>query len=109
MAFANIEKFRLYQDDSREWSRKQRLGKAWINFKAHFARAFKETRRSSRNLKTEDYEANVQSAQTNAALFTEIQQDHTMSLENLATATKSNRTSVVLLTKPITYITTQAT
>ena len=40
MAFANIEKCGLYQDDFREWSRKPRLDKTWINFKAPFARAF---------------------------------------------------------------------
>ena len=59
MAFANIKKCGLYQDDFREWSRKQRLNKTWSNFKAHFARSFKETHISSRTLKTEGYAANV--------------------------------------------------
>ena len=31
MAFADIKKCRLYQDDFREWSRKQRLDKTWSN------------------------------------------------------------------------------
>ena len=43
MAYANIEKCGLNQDDCREWSRKPRLEKTWSNFKAHFARSFKET------------------------------------------------------------------
>ena len=37
MAYANIEKCGLYQDDFREWSRKPRLDKTWSNFKDHFA------------------------------------------------------------------------
>ena len=41
MAFANIKKCGLYQDDCREWSRNPRLDKTWSNFKAHFERAFK--------------------------------------------------------------------
>ena len=40
------------------------------------------------------------------ALFTKMQQDHTLALANLATETQSDRTSVVLLTKTITDITT---
>ena len=43
MAYRNIEKCGLYQDDCREWSQKQSLYKTWSNFKAHFAQAFKET------------------------------------------------------------------
>ena len=73
--------------------------KTWSNFKAQLARAFKEKRRSSRTLKTKGYAANVKSAQVNEALFTEIKQDHTMVLANIATTTKANRTLVALLTK----------
>ena len=91
----------LYQGYLREWYRKQRLDKTWSNFKYIFARSFQETRRSSRNSNTKGYVANVQSAQANSALFTEIQQDHIMALSNIATATQSDRTSVVLLTKMI--------
>ena len=109
MAFANIEKCGLYQDDLREWFRKMRLEKTWSNFKAHFARAFKETQISSRNSKTKGYAANVKSAQSNAELFTEMQQDHTMSLTNTETKTQANRTSVALLTKTITELSTQVT
>ena len=45
MAHANIEKCGPYQDDCWGWSRKTRLGKTWSNFKACFARVFKETQR----------------------------------------------------------------
>ena len=72
MAYTNIEKCGLYRDYCREWYRKPSIKKTWSKFKAHFARAFKETQRSSRTLKTEEYAANVQAAQTNTALFTEI-------------------------------------
>ena len=97
MAYTNIEKFGLYQDDCREWSRKSRLKKTWSNFKTHFTRAFMENQRSSRTSTTKGYEANVQVAQANAALFTNMQQDHTLALENLATATQADRTLIKLL------------
>ena len=109
MAFANIEKCGLYQDDFQEWSRKWRLYKTWINFKAHFARACKETQRSDTTSKTEGCADNVQSAQSNTVLFTEMQQDHTMTLENIATATQADKTLVALLTKTIAELLTQVT
>ena len=37
MAYANIDKCGLYQDDCRNWSRKTRSDKTWGNFKTHFA------------------------------------------------------------------------
>ena len=92
MAYANIDKCGLYQDDFRDWSRKTRSDKTWVNFKAHFARAFKDTRRSSRSLRTEGYVAHVHTAQENVELFTKMQQDHTLALANLATATQADRT-----------------
>ena len=101
MVYANIEKCGLYQYDCRKWSYKTRSDKAWGNFKAHFARAFKETRRSSRTLNTEGYVAHVHAAQANAEFFTDMQQDHTLALANLDTATQADRTSVVLLTTTI--------
>ena len=99
MAYANIDNCGLYQDNCREWLRKNRSDKTLGNFKAHFAQTFKETRRSSRTSKTEGYVAHVQVAQANAELFTEMQQDHTLALANLETATQANRTSVALFTK----------
>ena len=101
MAYANIEKCGLYQDDCREWPRKTRSDKTWGNFKAQFSRSFKETRRYSRTSKTEGYAAHVHAAQANAKLFTEMQQDHTLEISNLATATQADRTSVALLKKTI--------
>ena len=109
MEFANTKKCGLHQDDFQEWSCKPRIDKTWNNFKAHFAIAFKETQRLSRNSKTEGYEANVKSTKSNAALFTEMHQDHTMALANLATATQSDRTLVALLTKTVAELSTQVT
>ena len=63
MAYTNIDKCGLYQDDCRDWSRKTRSDKTWGKFKAHFAQAFKETRRSSRTSKTEGYVAHMHAAQ----------------------------------------------
>ena len=107
MAYANIPKFGLYQDDYREWSQKPRLEKTWRNFKAHFTIAFKETQRSSRTLKTEGYADNVQSAQVNAVVFAKMQQYHTMALENLATAKQADITSGAMFTKTIMELSTQ--
>ena len=107
MAYTNVKKYGLYQDDCREWSRKPRLNKTWSKFKAHFARAFKETRRSSRTSETEGYAANLQSAQANTMLFAKMKQDYTLALANLATATQADRTSVALLTKTILELSTQ--
>ena len=107
MAYSNIDKCGLYQDYCRDWSRKPRSEKTWVKFNTHFARAFKETRRSSRTSRTEGYVAHVHSAQANAELFTEMQQDHTQALANLATATQADKTSVALLTKTISELSSQ--
>ena len=98
MAYANIEKCGLYQDNCRDWLRKTQSDKTWGNFKAHFARSFKDTRRSSRTSRTKGYIAHVQAAQANVEIFTKMQQEHTLALANLVTATQADRTSVALLT-----------
>ena len=46
-------------------------------------------------------------AQANAELFAEMQQDHTQALANLATATQADRTSVALITKTISELSSQ--
>ena len=66
MAYANIDKCGLYQDNFRNWLRKTRSNKTWGNFKTHFDRAFKEIRRSSRNSSTKGYIAYMYDAQANA-------------------------------------------
>ena len=53
------------------------------------------------NFQNWGYVADVHAAQANAELFTEMQQDHTLALANLETATQYDRTSVALLTKMI--------
>ena len=105
--YANIDKCVLYQDDCRDWSHKPQSENIWVKFKTHFARAFKETRRSSKTSRTEGYIAHVHAAQANAELFNEMQQDHTQALANLATATQSDRTSAALLTKTISELSSQ--
>ena len=104
MDYANIDKCGLYQDDRSDWSRKPRSEKTWVKFKTHFARAFKETRISPKTSRTEGYVAHMHAAQANSELFTEMQQDHTQALANLATATQADRTLVALLTKTISEI-----
>ena len=73
------------------------LTRHWENFKAHFAQAFKETKRSSRTSRTKGYVAHVHAAQANTEIFTEMQQDHTLALANLATATQAYKTLLALL------------
>ena len=107
MAYANIDKFGLYQDDFRNWLRKPRSDKTWVNFKTHFDQAFKVTRRSSKTSRTEWYVAHMHAAQANAELFTEMQQYHTQALVNLATATQADRTSFTLITKTISELSIQ--
>ena len=107
MAYANIDKCGLYQDDCHDWSRKPRIENTWVKSKTHFDQAFKEIRRSSKTSRSEGYVAHVHAAQANAELFTEMQQDHTQALANLATATQAHRTSVVLLTKTISELSSQ--
>ena len=62
MAYVKIEKCGLYQDNCCEWSLKKRSDKTWGNFKAHFARAFKDTQKSSRTSKTGGYAVHVHTA-----------------------------------------------
>ena len=101
MAYAIIDKCGVYQDDCCDWSRKPRSEKTWVKFKTHFAQAFKETRRYPETSRTDGYVSHVHSAQANAELFTEMQQDHTQVLANIVTATQADRTSVALLKKTI--------
>ena len=49
----------------------------------------------------------MKSAQANTELFTKMQQDHTLALENTATAKQANRTLVAQLTKTIVELSTQ--
>ena len=103
MAFANVENSGYYADDCREWLRKPTASKDWAGFKTHFARAFKEVRKtSSRTARSEGYAAHVQcdmeAAETNVAMFANLQQSHTDALANLATATASYCASVAALT-----------
>ena len=107
MAYANIEKCGIYQDNCREWSRKTRSDKTWINFKAQFAQDFKETRRYLKTSKTKGYAAHVHAAQSNAALFTKMQQDHTLALANITTAIQADRKTVALLMKTISELSRQ--
>ena len=58
-------------------------------------------------MKTKGYAENLQYAKENAALFTKIQQDHTLALANIATATKYDITSVALLTNTISELSSQ--
>ena len=73
MAYDNIDTCGLYQDNCHDWSRKTRSDKTWRNFKSHFARAFRETRRSSRTSRTEGYVVHVHAAQAYEELFTKMQ------------------------------------
>ena len=107
LAYTNIKKCKQYQDDCQEWSWKPIREKPWSNFKAHLTRAFNKTRISSRTSKTEGNVANVYITQANAALFTKMQQYHTLALANLSTKTQANITLVTMVTKTISELSSQ--
>ena len=58
-------------------------------------------------MRTKGYVAHVHAAQANAELLTDMQQDHTLELANLATAKQSDRTLVALLTKTVSELSGQ--
>ena len=108
--FYGVRKYRKMRAIPRRLSILVSQTKSWYNMKqlqSSLCWAFKETQRSSRTLMTKGYAANLHAAQANAELFTEMQQDHTLALENLATATQADRTSVALLTKTISELSIQ--
>ena len=111
IAFTNVNQSNIYPDDCRDWKRKPAHDKTWANFKTHFARAFKEAKKTKDTSKDLGYSAHLQSMQSrnqaNAEMFSEMQQDHNIALANLATATKSDRESVSLMSKTISELTTQ--
>ena len=49
----------------------------------------------------------MHAAQANAELFTKVQQDHTLTLANLATTTHADRKSVALLMKNISELSSE--
>ena len=107
MAVSNVKKSGLYTEDCRDWDRKAANTKDWASFKVHFARAFKDVRKSHETSHTGGYAANVSEAHRNAEMFAEMQQDHSSALANLATATQSDREAVSLLSKTIAELTKQ--
>ena len=93
--------------DCREWNRKDTTQKTWINFKVHFSRAFREHRDKSKQALSIGYgHTNTQNSE-NAAMFNEMTQDNSYALANLATATQSDRTTVVNMSQVITDHTLQ--
>ena len=76
--------------------------KTWVKFKTYFSRAFREHRDQSKQAQNIGYgHANTQNS-ANAAMFAEMTQDHIHALENLATATQSDCTTVANMSKTIT-------
>ena len=107
MAYSNIKNAGYTKTIAENGLARHKVKKTWSNFKAHFAWSFKETQILSRNSNTKGCAAHEHSAQANAALFTEMQQDHTLALANIATATQADRTSVALLTRTISELASQ--
>ena len=93
--------------DCCEWNRMDNALKTWVNFKVHFPRAFRENRDQSRQAQHIGYgNSNTQNS-ANAAMLAEMTQDHSHVLENLATATQSDRTTVANMSKTISDLTLQ--
>ena len=85
--------------DCREWNRTDKAQKTWVNFKVHFLRALRENRDQSRQAQHAGYRNSNTQNSANAAMLTEMRQDHSHALENLATATQSDRTTVANMSK----------
>ena len=72
MAIGNVKKPFLYIEDCREWDRKVSTEKTWANFKVHFTRDFKETRKSAKTSQAGGYTVNVDRVNSRAEMFSEI-------------------------------------
>ena len=81
--------------------------KTWVNFKVQFSRAFREHRYQSKELQSIGYgHTNAQNS-ANAAMFAEMTQDHSHALENIASVTQSDRTTVANVSQTMTDLTLQ--
>ena len=102
-----MESTGFYTMDYCEWNRTDTAQKTWVNFKVHFSRAFREHRDQSKQAQNlGNGHANTQNS-ANAAMFAEMTQDHSNDLANIATATKSDRTTVSNMSKTTTDLTLQ--
>ena len=89
-----IESTGFYTMDCHEWNRTDKDQKTWVNFKVHFSWAFRENRDQSRQAKHAGYGQSDTQDSAIAAMFSEMTQDHSHALANLATATQSDRDTV---------------
>ena len=72
-----------------------------------FSRAFRENRDQSRQAQHAGYGQSNTKKSANAAMLAEMTQDHSHVLENIATATQSDRTTVANMSKTIADLTLQ--
>ena len=91
--------------DFREWNRTDKAQKTWVNFKLHFSRAFRENRDQSRQAQHAGYGQSNPQNSANAAMLADMKQEHIHVLENLATATQSDCTTVANISKTIADLT----
>ena len=102
-----IESTGFYTMDFREWNRTDKAQKTWVDFKLHFLRAFRENRYQYRQDQHAGYgKSNTQNS-ANAAMFADMNQDHSHALANLGTATQSDRDTVANMSKTIADLTLQ--
>ena len=102
-----IEITGFYMMDWREWNRTDKAQKTWVEFKLQFFSAFRENRDQSRQAQHAGYgQSNTQNS-ANAAMLAEMTQDHRYALENLSTATQSDRATVENMSKTIADLTLQ--
>ena len=84
----------FYPLECKEWRHKDAPDKTWTTFKINFAWSFKEVRKERANSGTRAYAANMEicgAAIEETSALTEMAQDTTTALENLATATNTDR------------------
>ena len=109
-AYALVFKTGIFTDDCKEWQRLAAPDRTWIAFKAKFALAHLEWRESQTNTAGNTYGANNMEARAdtaNAINNMEAQVDTANAINALASATASDRDTMVSLSSSVATLTAQ--
>ena len=93
ITYTLVFKVGFYSLECKEWRPKAASDKTWNNPKIHFAQEFIEAREECDNYGTKGYALNVETLEAaiaDASVLTEMYQDTTTTLENLATSTTTD-------------------
>ena len=98
IAYTIVNATGFYSLDCKTWRHKPAIDQTWVNFKIFFAEVFKDVRDDGLTAQTSGYAVNVRQLQEDEVTMSEMQQETATALENIATATTSDRTSFITLT-----------